>query len=124
MGYLDALTALLKKCRMRSRAASGATDETVVPMWKERGVRVALIMASQMVEMKVCNPSLSSCVQGNKTHFFIYRNYLQQLNYSNHLHLNPKQVQHSNPPLLVSTSRQGNSLAQSRFSLMSKQTKQ
>jgi len=58
MGYLDALAALLKKCRMKSRAASSATDETVVPMWKERGARVSLIMASQMVEMKVCNPSI------------------------------------------------------------------
>ena len=59
MGYLDALAALLKKCRLKCRAASKAvkegtlSDETVVPMWKERGARVALILASQMVEMKV-----------------------------------------------------------------------
>ena len=61
MGYLDALAALLKKCRLKCRTASKAvkegtlSDETVVPMWKERGARVALILASQMVEMKVIN---------------------------------------------------------------------
>jgi len=59
MGYLDALAALLKKCRLKCRAASKAvkegtlSDETVVPMWKERGARITLIIASQMVEMKV-----------------------------------------------------------------------
>jgi hypothetical protein len=66
MGYIDALTMLLKKCRMKSRAAAVAVtkakqgghlaiDESVVPMWKERGARVALILASQLVEMKVQN---------------------------------------------------------------------
>ncbi|KAF9477577.1 hypothetical protein BDN70DRAFT_880959, partial [Pholiota conissans] len=50
MGYLDALNALLKKCRTKCRQAGG--DATLVPMWKERGARVALIIASQMVEMK------------------------------------------------------------------------
>jgi len=52
MGYLDALNALLKKCRNKCRAAGD--DATLVPMWKERGARVALIVASQMVEMRVC----------------------------------------------------------------------
>lgn len=51
MGYLDTLNALLKKCRTKCRQARG--DATLVPMWKERGARVALMIASQMVEMKV-----------------------------------------------------------------------
>jgi len=51
MGYLDALNALLKKCRVKCRLAGG--DQAQVPMWKERGARVCLIIASQMVEMKV-----------------------------------------------------------------------
>ncbi len=66
MGYIDALTMLLKRCRMKGRAAAVAVtkakqgghlaiDESVVPMWKERGARVALILASQLVEMKVQN---------------------------------------------------------------------
>ncbi|KAJ7623179.1 hypothetical protein FB45DRAFT_924801 [Roridomyces roridus] len=50
MGYLDALHALLHKCKTRSRRAKG--DSNVVAMWKERGARVCLIMASQLVEMK------------------------------------------------------------------------
>jgi len=50
MGYLDALTALLKKCRGKARAAKG--DEAVRAMWQERGARVCLIMASQLIEMK------------------------------------------------------------------------
>ncbi|PPQ91887.1 hypothetical protein CVT25_000762 [Psilocybe cyanescens] len=50
MGYLDALNVLLKKCRMKCRQSGN--DETLVPMWKERGGRVCLIIASQMVEMK------------------------------------------------------------------------
>jgi len=53
MGYLDALTALLKKCRGKARAARG--DETIRAMWQERGARVCLIMASQLIEMKVCS---------------------------------------------------------------------
>lgn len=51
MGYLDALSALLKKCRTKCRQSGD--DATLVPMWKERGARVCLILASQMVEMKV-----------------------------------------------------------------------
>jgi len=50
MGYLDALYALLKKCRMKCRQSGN--DPTLVPMWKERGARVCLIIASQLVEMK------------------------------------------------------------------------
>ncbi|EAU90505.2 hypothetical protein CC1G_00889 [Coprinopsis cinerea okayama7 len=50
MGYLDALSALLNKCKMKSRLALG--DETTSSMWKERGARIVLIMASQLVEMK------------------------------------------------------------------------
>ena len=51
MGYLDVLNALLKKCRMKCRQSGN--DPTLVPMWKERGARVCLIIASQLVEMKV-----------------------------------------------------------------------
>ena len=51
MGYLDALTALLKKCRGKARAAKG--DVAIRAMWQERGARVCLIMASQLIEMKV-----------------------------------------------------------------------
>lgn len=63
LGYLDALTVLLNKCRMKCRAAtkaktgvlgsSVAIDDSIAPMWKERGARVTLILASQLVEMKV-----------------------------------------------------------------------
>lgn len=53
MGYLDALNALLKKCRSKARAAKG--DESIRAMWQERGARVCLIMASQLIEMKVCS---------------------------------------------------------------------
>jgi len=41
---------LLKKCRGKARAARG--DEAIRAMWQERGARVCLIMASQLVEMK------------------------------------------------------------------------
>jgi len=50
MGYLDVLNALLKKCRMKCRHSGN--DPSLVPMWKERGARICLIMASQLVEMK------------------------------------------------------------------------
>jgi len=50
MGYLDALCSLLRKCRSKARAAKG--DDLVRAMWQERGARVCLIMASQLVEMK------------------------------------------------------------------------
>ena len=54
MSYLDALTALLKKCKLSSRISSQRGDEVSVAMWKERGARISLIIASQLVEMKVC----------------------------------------------------------------------
>lgn len=98
MGYLDALAALLKKCRSRCRVsakAPGVKDESAVPMWKERGARVALIMASQMVEMKVCNSSSRLSVSES---IFLYRNYQPQSNYSNPSHINLKQVQRSSLP--------------------------
>ena len=62
MGYLDVLSALLKKCRIKCRESG--SDPTLVPMWKERGARVCLIIASQMIEMKVCfwvHFSMTSC---------------------------------------------------------------
>lgn len=51
MGYLDVLNALLKKCKTRCRQSRN--DPILVPMWKERGARVCLIIASHLVEMKV-----------------------------------------------------------------------
>jgi len=51
MAYLDALYALLKKCRTQARLAK--SDTSSVAMWKERGARLCLIIASQLVEMKV-----------------------------------------------------------------------
>ncbi|KAJ7255526.1 hypothetical protein B0H12DRAFT_1016341 [Mycena haematopus] len=50
MGYVDALYALLRKCKIRSRRARG--EPTAVAMWKERGARVCLIIVSQFMEMK------------------------------------------------------------------------
>ncbi|KAL4248106.1 hypothetical protein ABKN59_007783 [Abortiporus biennis] len=55
MGYLDELSALVKRCQKMSRKVTKgkkARDEAVVAMWKERGARVCLIMASQLIEMK------------------------------------------------------------------------
>lgn len=49
MSYLDALNVLLQQCRIR---AKGAKDDITVSMWKERGARMCLIIASQLVEMK------------------------------------------------------------------------
>jgi trafficking protein particle complex subunit 12 len=51
MGYLDSLYALLKKCRTKARLAK--SDASSMAMWKERGARICLIIASQLVEMKV-----------------------------------------------------------------------
>ncbi|KAG5338686.1 hypothetical protein C0989_006654 [Termitomyces sp. Mn162] len=50
MGHLDVLIALLRKCRSKARQEKG--NEVAVAMWKERGARVCLIIASQLVEMK------------------------------------------------------------------------
>ncbi|KAJ7116057.1 hypothetical protein C8R44DRAFT_675622 [Mycena epipterygia] len=66
MGYLDALFALLRKCKNRSRRAKGET--AAVAMWKERGARVCLIIASQLMEMKDYTAAASLleplCTQG------------------------------------------------------------
>lgn len=60
MGYLDALNGLLRKTRMKERKAARKVDDTnskldptTAAMWKERGARISLIIASQLVEMKV-----------------------------------------------------------------------
>ncbi|KAI0061054.1 hypothetical protein BV25DRAFT_830314 [Artomyces pyxidatus] len=45
LGYADALSALLHKCRRRARAGDRE-------MWMERGARVGLIAASQFIETK------------------------------------------------------------------------
>ncbi|KAG6868957.1 hypothetical protein C0993_007171 [Termitomyces sp. T159_Od127] len=50
MGHLDALNALLRKCRTKARQEK--RNENAVEMWKERGARICLIIASQLVEMK------------------------------------------------------------------------
>lgn len=94
MGYLDALYALLHKCKIKARqagrqaaalAASRAStgvdskpaegaDGSVMTtvMWKERGARICLIMASQLMEMNVSltgsmpsNPSSDDEVLGS-----------------------------------------------------------
>ncbi|KAL1747812.1 hypothetical protein HDZ31DRAFT_80114 [Schizophyllum fasciatum] len=49
-GYADALAGLLAKCRARARQAARAGD--AAGMWRERGARLALILASQLVEAK------------------------------------------------------------------------
>ncbi len=51
VGYLDALTALLRRCKAKARAAKH--DQAAAGMWVERGTRVVLIIASQLVEMRV-----------------------------------------------------------------------
>ncbi|KAI5895432.1 uncharacterized protein SCHCODRAFT_01088086 [Schizophyllum commune H4-8] len=51
MGYTDALAGLLNKCKVKARLTS-RRDEASIEMWKERGARIALILASQMVETK------------------------------------------------------------------------
>ncbi|KAI0075300.1 hypothetical protein K474DRAFT_1599988 [Panus rudis PR-1116 ss-1] len=52
MGYLDELTGLLGWCKSMARRACAKRDEAAVGMWKERGARLCLIMASQLIEMK------------------------------------------------------------------------
>ncbi|TFK48533.1 hypothetical protein OE88DRAFT_1634832 [Heliocybe sulcata] len=62
MGYLDALWALVRKCRRKAKEAglrkkgagrrSGADTSAEREMWVERGSRVVLIIASQLIEMK------------------------------------------------------------------------
>ncbi|KAI0766704.1 hypothetical protein BD413DRAFT_569950 [Trametes elegans] len=60
VGYLDALAALLRRCKHKARAASASAssrarahpDPAAAGMWAERGSRVSLIIASQLVEMR------------------------------------------------------------------------
>ncbi|OCH85501.1 hypothetical protein OBBRIDRAFT_762865 [Obba rivulosa] len=47
MGHLDALAALLRRCRNQARAHPADAE-----MWRERGARMALVIASQLIEMK------------------------------------------------------------------------
>ncbi|KLO17946.1 hypothetical protein SCHPADRAFT_900131 [Schizopora paradoxa] len=49
LGYLDDVSILHRRCKLKARAASEKSD---VEMWKERGARMCLIMASQLAEMK------------------------------------------------------------------------
>jgi trafficking protein particle complex subunit 12 len=53
MGYLDALVVLLKRCKQQARQAARKKDQAGNGMWKERGARLCLIIASQLIEMKV-----------------------------------------------------------------------
>ena len=53
LGYLDALGALLRKCKRKARAARGERGAGDRQMWMERGARASLIVASQFIEMKV-----------------------------------------------------------------------
>ncbi|KAI0630550.1 hypothetical protein C8Q77DRAFT_1063168 [Trametes polyzona] len=50
VGYLDALAALLRRCKTKARAAK--KDQAAAGMWTERGTRVSLIIASQLIEMR------------------------------------------------------------------------
>lgn len=61
MGHLDALNGLLRKCRTKARAAKG--DDAVRAMWQERGARVCLITASQLMEMKVSLLLIRFCIR-------------------------------------------------------------
>ena len=56
LAYLDALAALLRRCKAEARAAR--RDPAAAAMWTERGARVCLIIASQLLEMKVRPPPL------------------------------------------------------------------
>ena len=63
MGYLDALAGLLGLCKTKARAADAKADSMAAGMWKERGARICLIMASQLIEMKVCSlPAVGSSI--------------------------------------------------------------
>jgi hypothetical protein len=53
MSYLDSLCLLLRKCKSKSRISGKKDDDASVAMWKERGSRISLIIASQLIEMKV-----------------------------------------------------------------------
>ena len=57
MGYLDTLYWLLKRCKKKARLVKD--DKLTRTMWQERGARVCLIIASQLIEMKVDSFHLS-----------------------------------------------------------------
>ena len=82
MGYLDALNALLNKCRTKARSAASG-DVTTIPMWKERGARICLIIASQMVEMKV-DFTRCFCYQVAEAAMLLYRSIPQRQSSLNH----------------------------------------
>ncbi|KAF5383712.1 hypothetical protein D9615_003662 [Tricholomella constricta] len=69
MSHLDALNALLRKCRTKARQEKA--NATAVSLWKERGARVCLIIASQLVEMKDFRAATKLleplCTQGDGT---------------------------------------------------------
>lgn len=52
---MDELAGLMAKCRRKARQARGGGERARADrgMWMERGARVALIAASQFIEMKV-----------------------------------------------------------------------
>ena len=50
IGYIDDLSALLRRCKSKARKERDAGQRS---MWKERGARMCLIIASQLIEMKV-----------------------------------------------------------------------
>ncbi|KAI0825810.1 hypothetical protein BC629DRAFT_1276940 [Irpex lacteus] len=52
MGYLDALVSLLKRCKLQARQMARKKDQVANGMWKERGSRLCLILASQLIEMR------------------------------------------------------------------------
>ena len=60
-GYLDDLVLLLRKCKKKLKMASNPTD---VEMWKERAVRMVLVMASQLLEMKASCTTFISGLTG------------------------------------------------------------
>ncbi|KAJ3912107.1 hypothetical protein F5877DRAFT_93653 [Lentinula edodes] len=70
MGYLDAHNALLRKCKLKARKAP-KSDPTINSMWKKRGARVSLIIASQLCEMRdfgaSTKPLESLCNQSEPT---------------------------------------------------------
>lgn len=92
MGYLDELSSLLGWCRsMSKKACVGITktspvarptkskskvkrDEEAVGMWKERGARIILIMASQLIEMKAGDDLISEILHTiDVCHLGLYR---------------------------------------------------
>ena len=56
LSYLDALYALLAKCKRNVR---DAVEPALAETWDERCARITLILASQLIDMKV---TMSSCL--------------------------------------------------------------